>query len=90
MENGLKSAKPVGPYSVGQSLPVFSHATFIPFCFYFFFPNARRLDARCAIYTPLCTLVSAFCAMRVERAYANTVFFFSRGREGKGGAKLFN
>lgn len=90
MENGLKSAKPAGPYSVGQSLPVFSHATFIPFCFLFFFlslpplalPSVqRRLNARCAIYTPMCTLVSAFCATRVECAYANTAFF-SAGRKG--------
>lgn len=87
MENGLKSTKPAGPYSVGQSLPVFSHATFIPACFYFFSPPTRRLDARCAIYTPLCTLVSAFCATRVERAYANTVFFFPRREGGRQGSE---
>lgn len=88
MENGLKSAKPAGPYSVGQSLPVFSHATFIPFRFYlffFFFYPTRRLDARCAIYTPLCTLVSAYRAARVERAYVNASFFFLQGE-----GKLFN
>jgi len=51
MENGLKSAKAVGPYSVGQSLPVFSHATFIPFCFYFFFPNAQIERAVRDLYT---------------------------------------
>lgn len=49
-----------------------------PSAFIFFFQRADwTRDAR---FIHLCALpVSAFCAIRVERAYANTVFFFTGG-----------
>lgn len=51
----------------------FSHATFIPFCFYFFF-NVQIGRAVRDLYISVHSCKRVLC--NVKRAYANTVFFY--------------